>query len=75
MFVDEEEFDHDEEEFDEEDEVERDKYREETSRALGRRGGALSESEGSKGGRFRTGVGRCFGVDATAVTISHLCDP
>lgn len=62
----------DADEFEEDDEVERDKYREVTSRALGRRGGgALSESDGSSGGRFGICDGRCFGVDATAVTISH----
>lgn len=42
-----------------------------TSRALGRRGGALSESDGSNGGRLGFCDGRCLGVDATAVTISH----
>lgn len=62
----------DADEFEEDDDVERDKYLDVTSRALGRRGGgALSESDGSSGGRFGICDGRCFGVDATAVTISH----
>lgn len=42
-----------------------------TWRALGRRGGALSESEGSNGGRLGFCEGRCLGVAVTAVTISH----
>lgn len=42
-----------------------------TSRALGSRGGPLSEPGGSNGGRLGLWEGRCLGVDVTAVTISH----